>query len=1250
VSDVVHGIKTSDLDPLPPGSYTANVELPVILLGKTYRAQFGLLADFVVTGEGINRPPTGVDHTAIAFDTATVPLTGNLLAGAGDPDGDVVSIGSITYAGTPVAIGAAFNAMFGIFYVGANGDWSYTLGSSARALTTGGVEHEIFTVVLADGKGGIKTNHLTVTITGTNSAPIVSYLNGSTPMNQVLQGNLIYRLAFDYETAVTIGSFTIDGIVGTQPLGVDVSIPGAGTINIASNGDYTFTPVTGFTGPVPTITYLVTDGVNNVPGYLTLAVNPSVAGSQPVVLFTSPRSAPFDDGSGQATGGAALFIHGVRFGDPADLGTAIKVYIGGVEVGTYVAMDVDPYAKPGFGRQRIQVRVGALAGLTPGQPQHIKVVSGGQESNTDSVFTPNPGRLLYVSQSGDDATAVYGDPNHPWRYLQTIDRLGAYGAARAGDQVLVRAGVGGVPWTDTGFATAWMRFRDAAQQGSNPTGVAGTGWLSFVGYPGEVVQYETQAGTKGGFQGPGQDVTGITGDFVSFSNFRIQVDGGATRDAGPVNMQYNAQECEVVGCELGPWVAGDSAVLNCAGVSGEGNFFKILGCHIHGIQGTSALQNHGVYPGTNSYGWTIAYSWIHDITGGSHLSFNDSDGGTGVFETPFGVWMGFTNISIHHNWMENAAKYAVSFNDVGAQQGQLDAKIWNNMIIGTGLPPFHFGTTNTTVDVTVAFNTVYNCNTTVTGGNAMVRNDGWLHSPGRVLRLYDNIFAFGPSTAAGTGWLNDTTGFSSGVAWSRNLYWVNGDATAPSPSSIDSLAVIGDPKFTNPATSDFSLQASSPAVNAGTQALPAGMLVGDDYSSMITREPGGAPDIGFSEYASPAPFNTSAPTSSGGPQVGVATSVTIGSWGNAPTGYSRQFKLNGTPAGSAITGTGTASYTPVAGDERKTLTCVVTATNGAGSTPANVTCGVVAVGAGAPVNTVLPVVSGSLAAGTLSSLTDGTWSPAWSTFTYDWTRNGVVIAGETGNTYMKGPADVGAMIVGRVYAIDPVNGSPVAASVAVGPITPAPADPVTVQSSSHTLVASTNVDFTFSSVGANSLMLAFLAEWDNAPFNAHFSDTQGHVSGDMTRTTAQLYNGNNPWIGWAYVKSTSTGPYTLTINPDSGQGGAAVVSEISGLDPTTVQDIPPDNAFGNTSTITVTASAATTKATDLIRVGIGLVGTGHTVTADDPSAWDLVGHVDGTFNGAWVFERKPHAIETFTFSATTDAAGWIAQSIVIKGS
>jgi hypothetical protein len=67
------GIKISDLDVLT--AFNAAAEFPVNYLGTTYRGSAGQLATWLLAAYGVNRPPTAVDKTAIAFDTARATRT-----------------------------------------------------------------------------------------------------------------------------------------------------------------------------------------------------------------------------------------------------------------------------------------------------------------------------------------------------------------------------------------------------------------------------------------------------------------------------------------------------------------------------------------------------------------------------------------------------------------------------------------------------------------------------------------------------------------------------------------------------------------------------------------------------------------------------------------------------------------------------------------------------------------------------------------------------------------------------------------------------------------------------------------------------------------------------------------------------------------------------------------------------------------------------------------------------------------------
>ena len=70
----------------------------------------------------------------------------------------------------------------------------------------------------------------------------------------------------------------------------------------------------------------------------------------------------------------------------------------------------------------------------------------------------------------------------------------------------------------------------------------------------------------------------------------------------------------------------------------------------------------------------------------------------------------------------------------------------------------------------------------------------------------------------------------------------------------------------------------------------------------------------------------------------------------------------------------------------------------------------------APVNTVLPVITGTTTEGQVLSVSDGTWTNSPSGYTYQWLRDGVSIGSATANTYTLQAADVGTRIACTVTA------------------------------------------------------------------------------------------------------------------------------------------------------------------------------------------------------------------------------------------
>jgi len=110
-----------------------------------------------------------------------------------------------------------------------------------------------------------------------------------------------------------------------------------------------------------------------------------------------------------------------------------------------------------------------------------------------------------------------------------------------------------------------------------------------------------------------------------------------------------------------------------------------------------------------------------------------------------------------------------------------------------------------------------------------------------------------------------------------------------------------------------------------------------DYLQDIVLELGGTVTINGNwmeaweaiTAVAPAPVNTVLPNVTGSAVVGNVLSTTNGTWTNSPTSYAYQWKR-----GATNIGTNANTYTLVNADAGQSITCVVTATNAGGSTPA----------------------------------------------------------------------------------------------------------------------------------------------------------------------------------------------------------------------------------------------------------------------------------------------------------------------------
>ena len=148
--------------------------------------------------------------------------------------------------------------------------------------------------------------------------------------------------------------------------------------------------------------------------------------------------------------------------------------------------------------------------------------------------------------------------------------------------------------------------------------------------------------------------------------------------------------------------------------------------------------------------------------------------------------------------------------------------------------------------------------------------------------------------------------------------------------------------------------------------------------------------------------------------VGRTLTSSNGSWDNYPTSFARQWRADTVD----IPGANDVSYVCLPADLGAMMSVQVTATNSVGSdTATSLEVGPVVDSVGpSPINTVLPVITGTMMVGQTLSVSTGTWDNAPTGYAYEWRRGAVVIAGATAATLVLQPIDEGWRIYCTVTA------------------------------------------------------------------------------------------------------------------------------------------------------------------------------------------------------------------------------------------
>ncbi|MFB7607771.1 hypothetical protein [Streptomyces gardneri] len=202
---------------------------------------------------------------------------------------------------------------------------------------------------------------------------------------------------------------------------------------------------------------------------------------------------------------------------------------------------------------------------------------------------------------------------------------------------------------------------------------------------------------------------------------------------------------------------------------------------------------------------------------------------------------------------------------------------------------------------------------------------------------------------------------------------------------------------------------------ASTYTIPS-TIQGKQLSVAVVARKTGHPTLtavsGAQTVKGIAPKPTKAPSLSGTVRVGSKVTAVVGTWSPAPTSYAYQWRANGV----AISGATGSAYTPVAAVVGKKLTVTVTAHRTGHLSGVSTTAGYTVATGLAPKATKAPTLTGTVKVGRTLTLNRGTWTPAPSSYAYQWYANGRAVSGATKSWFTLTRAQLGTKITVRVTA------------------------------------------------------------------------------------------------------------------------------------------------------------------------------------------------------------------------------------------